>query len=125
MLGDNIKELRKKNKILAKELANHLHISTGTMSDYEKNRSKPGYEILVKISDYFDVSLDWLITGKERISSTNENLDPAMEKYSKLNERNKIKAEVYIDMIYDEQVKEKAKLMNGTERKSSTLIDTG
>ena len=34
----------------------------------KKGKRRPSFELLVFISEYFDVSIDYLLTGKERIS---------------------------------------------------------
>lgn len=40
-------------------------ISTATLSDWKNGRSTPKQDKLKKIADYFGVSLDYLMTGKE------------------------------------------------------------
>ncbi len=53
-----LKELRKKNHITQRKLANDLHISQTSVSKYERKESLPDLEMAVKIADYFGVSLD-------------------------------------------------------------------
>lgn len=40
-------------------------VSQGSLSDWKRGKSKPKYEKLVKIAEYFDVSVDYLL-GKEK-----------------------------------------------------------
>lgn len=40
-------------------------ISTSTFTDWKKGRSKPNQKNMLKIAEYFGVSLDYLMTGKE------------------------------------------------------------
>ncbi|UZN53074.1 helix-turn-helix domain-containing protein [Bacillus paralicheniformis] len=62
--GDRLRELRKKRPNLSqKELGKHLGLAESTISMYEQNRREPEYEILIKIADYFDVSIDYLLRG--------------------------------------------------------------
>lgn len=61
MLGERLKELRKEKKLLQKELAYDLNLSQETISLYETNRREPDYTTLIKIADYFNVSVDYLL----------------------------------------------------------------
>lgn len=49
-----------KNGLTLRELSNELDISVPNLSYYMKDR-EPNYDTLIKIADYFDVSVDWLI----------------------------------------------------------------
>lgn len=60
---ERIKELCKINKITIKSLEKELEIGNGSIAKWTK--SKPSVENVLKISQKFNVSLDWLITGKE------------------------------------------------------------
>ncbi|WP_326136316.1 helix-turn-helix domain-containing protein [Bacillus altitudinis] len=64
-----------------------IGISRGTYAHYEINKRRPDYETLIKITDIFNVSLDYLLTGKE-FDSPNEDmwkelLDPKTELFFK------------------------------------------
>jgi len=52
--------------ITQKELSNEIGISTGNLSDWKNKRSKPSTDTLLKISKYFNVSVDYLLTGNEQ-----------------------------------------------------------
>ncbi|MEP7268963.1 MAG: helix-turn-helix transcriptional regulator [Saprospiraceae bacterium] len=56
--GRNIKNLRKRRKITLVELAKLLKISKSSLSDYEKGYSKPGLDVLIKISNFFFIPVD-------------------------------------------------------------------
>ncbi len=43
------------------ELSIKLDISRASLSHYEKNRREPDYDTLVKIANYFKVSIDYLL----------------------------------------------------------------
>lgn len=55
-----LKELRKSLKLTQSELANNLGISRDTYKNYEQERTQMNYDMLIKVADYFDVSLDYL-----------------------------------------------------------------
>lgn len=60
-----LKILRKKNRITQRELANALHISQTSVSKYERGESEPDLEMVIKMSDYFGVTIDEFIRGKQ------------------------------------------------------------
>ncbi len=63
MLG--LKEIRKKKKYSQLKVAMDLSISREVISYYENGKHSPDLDMLVKLSRYFNVSIDYLITGKE------------------------------------------------------------
>lgn len=60
-----LKEIRKKKKYTQQKVALDLNISRECLSYYENGKRQPSLEILVLMSNYFNVSIDYLITGKE------------------------------------------------------------
>jgi transcriptional regulator with XRE-family HTH domain len=60
MIGKQLKELRKRKNITQKELAKVIGVTTGTISHYESRFKNPRYDNLVKISEYFNVTTDFL-----------------------------------------------------------------
>ena len=66
--GKRIQELRKNKGMIQEDLAPDLYISIEHLKKLEKGKRRPSFELLVFISEYFDVSIDYLLTGKERIS---------------------------------------------------------
>lgn len=64
MISDRIKILRLENNLTQKELAEKIQTSNKNIWAYENNISTPPAETLIKIADFFDVSLDYLL-GRE------------------------------------------------------------
>lgn len=56
-----LKELRKKRKITQQRLAIELNMCQNTISRYENEVSEADYESLIRIADYFNVSIDYLL----------------------------------------------------------------
>ncbi|MFW5891312.1 MAG: helix-turn-helix domain-containing protein [bacterium] len=56
-----LKELRKEKNIMQKDLALYLEVSDPTIAKYESGDRFPTTEKLIKIADYFNVSLDYLV----------------------------------------------------------------
>ncbi len=60
-LGDLLAMLRKEKGFLQKDVADYLHLTVATVSNYEKNVRMPNLETLVKLADLYDVSTDYLL----------------------------------------------------------------
>lgn len=60
-----LRELRKQRGLTMKELGEKIGVSESTISLYETGRRSPSYEILLKIAEYFGVSVDYLLRGNE------------------------------------------------------------
>ncbi|MGM9639858.1 MAG: helix-turn-helix domain-containing protein [Faecousia sp.] len=56
-----LKELRKSRNITQIKLAMDLSTTQNTISRYENGEREPGIEELIRIADYFQVSVDFLI----------------------------------------------------------------
>lgn len=55
-----LKELRKNKKISQYEIANFLDVTQTTYNRYETGKSEPSLETLVKLANYFGITLDEL-----------------------------------------------------------------
>lgn len=66
LLGDIISELRLDHKMSQKDLADILNVSIATISHYESEKNYPDIVTLIKIADFFEVSIDYLL-GRIRI----------------------------------------------------------
>lgn len=61
MLGERIAEQRKKLGLSQEELAEKLNISQKSISKYELGDRKPQYKVLVRMAEYFGVTVDYLL----------------------------------------------------------------
>ena len=68
-----LKELRNKQHISQAKLAEYLGITQQAYANYERGARQPDLETLVKLSEYFNVSTDYLL-GKEEKSSADKEL---------------------------------------------------
>lgn len=71
-IGQIIKGLRKKNGLTQSKLAEIIHVSDKTVSKWELGLSVPESDILMKLSEYFNVSVEDLIKGNKKILITND-----------------------------------------------------
>lgn len=63
--GENLVSLRKRKSVSQEQLAEVLGLTRQTVSKWELNQSTPDLQYIVQMSEYFNVSLDYLIKGKE------------------------------------------------------------
>lgn len=59
--GKRLKSLRLEKGISQKELATIINISHTNISKYESNSLEPNIQIIDKLANYFDVSVDYLL----------------------------------------------------------------
>ena len=57
----HLKEIRTDNDIKQKEIASYLNVSQNTYSQYETGVISLTAEILIKLSDFYNVSIDYLL----------------------------------------------------------------
>ena len=62
---ERLMEQRKLNKLTQRQVADHLQIAQPSYIRYENGTSEPNLENLVKLADFFDVSVDYLLGRKE------------------------------------------------------------
>lgn len=60
-IGNKIKELREAKKMTQKELAEFLNVTPQAVSKWERNKSYPDLDTLVKLSQYFKISTDKIL----------------------------------------------------------------
>lgn len=58
-------EIRKKKKYSQQKVALDLSLSREAISHYENGKRSPDIETLLLLSEYFNVSIDYLIRGEE------------------------------------------------------------
>ena len=79
MLGDKIKSLRKKEGLTQQALASAIGVSRSAIGMLEKNLQGIGNETLIKLADFFNVSVDYLLKNEyieenKMYTNKNENL---------------------------------------------------
>ncbi|AWI35697.1 putative Xre family transcriptional regulator [Bacillus safensis FO-36b] len=83
-LGARIRALREAKKLTQKALADKLKIPHQNLSNYERGFRNPDYETLIKIAEFFEVTTDYLLTGKELNSSLNPHKGDLMDQALKV-----------------------------------------
>ena len=62
--GVRLKALRQRKKLTQAELADLLSVTKSVISAYENDLRMPSYDILLHISEIFDVSTDYLLCNE-------------------------------------------------------------
>ncbi len=68
----NLKIIRKKRNITQVMLANDLKIFQESISSYEKGKSYPNIETLIKIADYLNTTTDYLLGRTDNDASISD-----------------------------------------------------
>lgn len=61
MVYPNIRNLREDNDKIQQEIADYLHVKQTTYSKYELGKINIPMEVFIKLGDYYDVSIDYLV----------------------------------------------------------------
>ena len=110
---NNIKKLRTKKNILQTKLALDLNLTQEAISSYETERVTPSADILIKLADYFNTNIDYLLCRTDYDLPINE-LKPNnisnfqfdfLNKLNKLSAIDKARVEGYLEALIDKQNK--------------------
>ena len=89
-IGSKIRQSRKEAKITQEQAAEALGVSRQTISNWENEKSYPDIISVLKMSDLYNVSLDYLLKGESAMNSYVDYLDESTnvvksrKKFSKL-----------------------------------------
>ena len=95
---NNLKSLRKENKKTQTDIANFLNITTVGYNGYETQKREPSIDTLIKLADYYGVSLDYLV-GRDfgnGLGYLNENQITFIKTFLALNTANQMSAIIYV-----------------------------
>ena len=65
MFAVRLKELRTERKMTQKQLASVLNTTDDCIFFWEKSRSEPNIDEIIKIAEFFDVTTDYLLGVKD------------------------------------------------------------
>ena len=64
-LSDRLQALRKSQNLSQEQLAEKLDVSRQAISKWESGQANPDINNILKLSDIYEVSTDYILTGKE------------------------------------------------------------
>lgn len=91
-----LRQLRKQCDLTMKEFGSRFGLAESTISQYETGKRQPDYEQLLKFSEYFGVSVDYLL-GNET-----EKKNPLPTAGNELSERKRIMIEKILTLSDDQ-----------------------
>ena len=74
-IGKFLKELRKQKGLTQEQIAEKFNVSNRTISRWENGNNMPDLDILIELSDYYEVDLREILNGERK----SENMDKKME----------------------------------------------
>ena len=77
MIGERIKELRKKNRYTQKQIGAMCGVSDISVYNWERNKVEPNTDTLCRLADIFGVSVDYLL-GRTTDHEIKKEAPPAM-----------------------------------------------
>lgn len=113
-MKNRIRELRQEKRITQLQLSIALEVTQETISAYEHNRHLPSLSALMKMSDIFDASMDYImgmsdvrrpISDADTSISDVENRNRLLYYYQKLGNKNKMLLLAYAQGLMDSQEK--------------------
>ena len=75
--------LRSEKKLSQRDMAKKFNISQGTYNNWENSKTEPSVEQLIQLSDFFDVSVDYLI-GRSDSYQYESKLEPNVKNFQML-----------------------------------------
>ena len=105
-----LKELRKEKNLLQKDVASAVNHSITCISDWERGKREPSIDDLIRLADFFGVSIDYLVGREEEdgvvIVPGKEMTKDEMTLFDKLcglDSLNKELAYQYVDFLSERQ----------------------
>ncbi len=108
-MKNNLKQIRTSKDLLQTKVAMDLNITQETVSSYETGRVFPSSDMLIKLADYYNTSIDYLLCRTKYDIPINDikpnNISDSdfilLNKINKLSPNYKSKVEGYIDGLND------------------------
>ena len=95
----NLKKLRLETDSTQQQLANYIMLSQQSVNKYENHDVEPDIDTLIKIADFFDVSVDYLIGRTDDCGELNTYTSDEKIIVELLRKLNKNQKEAIINLI--------------------------
>lgn len=109
---ENLRKIREKRNINQLKVAMDLEITQESISKYETNKAMPSSTVLIKLANYFNCSVDYLLDRTknpkmniEKQSIEDENIENLIFRFKKLSTENKNKLDGFLSALEQEDNK--------------------
>lgn len=110
---NRIRERRKALDMTLKQLASVVGVSEGAISHYETGRREPDPDMLGRIANALNVSVDYILGRDERVASSfkqptekapsDESVERGIDLFRQLSEENKAQVMQYMEFLRQKQ----------------------
>ena len=94
-----IKDLRKQKSLSQQAIANYLQITRQAYSNYENGKREPDYETLLKLSEFFGVTVDYLTRGETPTALLTDPEQQLLDLFRQLNTEGQQEAVKLVGML--------------------------
>ncbi len=98
----DLSKFRAKQKITQRKLAEDLQIPPTTLNNYEKQQTEPSIKMLIKLADYFHITIDELVDRPTNLinkMALTEREQSIIDKVLKMDNKQQELTELYIDTM--------------------------
>jgi len=134
-IGVRFKEIRCKLKLNQTEFSNKINVTQSAVSQIEKNIISPSSDVLINISNTYNVNLNWLLTGKgdmflgqtpqtSEFQANNNELEKQQKRLQDLQKQvDLLKKNIQeIDIEYDQEKKRSSDLIHENQKLNRELL---
>ncbi|MBO5059652.1 MAG: helix-turn-helix transcriptional regulator [Clostridia bacterium] len=104
MFNKNLKNLRELHGLSQKAMAEQLHIAPTTYRNYENTLREPSFNLLVKIAQTLNTSIDYMLDN----SAHKPKVEQILSKLEALDDESLLQAELFIDFLISENKRKQA-----------------
>ena len=90
--------LRELNFLTQTDIAKQLHLSSSTISHYEKGLTVPPTEVVYRLAEFYNVTTDYIL-GKSASKTNQMTIGDAVEIITKMNDTEREHLAYFIEMI--------------------------
>lgn len=120
---NNMKKIRELLQLTQVKVANDLKLSRQVYNFYENGKRNPDMQTLIKIADYYGVSIDYLLGRTNVIKPENIDEDDLLSKINTADSETKASVEQFLNyLLYEKERKNKEKNDNNAKKNTDNEI---
>lgn len=120
---NNMKKIRESLQLTQVKVANDLKLSRQVYNFYENGKRNPDMQTLIKIADYYGVSIDYLLGRTNVIKPENIDEDDLLSKINTADSETKASIEQFLNyLLYEKERKNKEKNDNNAKKNTDNEI---